>query len=86
MTQKEVEDYHVPYLQKIKAGFSFSNSFLFRAPFAQPIYNREFPKNMPTLETPVKNLFIANLDMTYPFDRGTNYAVQLGKKAASCMV
>jgi len=24
-------------------------------------------------------VFVANMDMTYPYDRGTNYAVKLGK-------
>ena len=29
-----------------------------------------------------EKLFIANMSMVYPFDRGTNYAVELGNKAA----
>lgn len=56
-----------------------TNYFLFKAPFAQPIFDKDFEKNMPTFITPDKNFFVANLDMTYPYDRGTNYAVKLGK-------
>jgi len=55
---------------------------MFKAPFAQPIFDKEFVKNKPYFITPVKNFFIANLDMTYPYDRGTNYAVKLGKEVA----
>jgi len=60
--------------------FQISNSFLFKAPWAQPIFDRDFEKNKPDYITPDKNFFIANLDMTYPYDRGTNYAVKLGKE------
>jgi len=60
--------------------FKILNSFLFKAPWAQPIFDKDFEKNKPDFITPDKNFFIANLDMTYPYDRGTNYAVKLGKK------
>lgn len=58
-------------------------TYLFKGPFAQPIFSREFLRNKPEFETPVKGFFIANLDMTYPYDRGTNYAVDLGNQVAS---
>ncbi len=56
---------------------------LFKGPFAQPIFNKTFITSKPDFETPVKNFYIANLDMTYPYDRGTNYAVDLGNKVAN---
>ncbi len=71
-----------PYLKILNSKFSILNSFLFKAPFAQPIFDKNFVKNKPDFITPVKNFFIANLDMTYPYDRGTNYAVKLGKQVA----
>lgn len=66
----------------VNSQFLILNSYLFKAPFAQPIFDRDFEKNKPDFITPVKNFFIANLDMTYPYDRGTNYAVKLGKEVA----
>ena len=59
-----------------------TNLFVFKALYAQPIFDHDFEKNMPTFKTPDKNFFVANLDMTYPYDRGTNYAVKLGKQVA----
>ena len=56
---------------------------LFKAPYAQPIFDREFTTLSRSFLTPAKNIFIANMDMTYPFDRGTNYAVQLGKDVSN---
>lgn len=83
MDDRELIDYVLPYLKKISnTGFRVSKYYAFRAPFAQPIFDKNFVKNKPDFVTPTKNFFIANLDMTYPFDRGTNYAVKLGKQVA----
>ena len=49
---------------------------------AQPIFDKEFLKLKPTFQSPVDGFYIANMDMTYPYDRATNYAVQLGRTVA----
>jgi Tfp pilus assembly pilus retraction ATPase PilT len=36
----------------------------------------------PDYETPIENLFLANMSLIYPEDRGTNFAVDVGNKAA----
>ncbi|MEK9169182.1 MAG: FAD-dependent oxidoreductase, partial [Patescibacteria group bacterium] len=83
MKKEELVKLVLPYLNKIQnSEFRIQNSFLFKAPFAQPIFDKEFVKNKPDFITPIKNFFIANLDMTYPYDRGINYAVKLGKEVA----
>ncbi len=82
MSKEEVLDYWLPHLRILNSKFKILNSYLFKGPFAQPIFDKEFVKNKPDFETPIKNFFIANLDMTYPYDRGTNYAVKLGKEVA----
>lgn len=56
---------------------------LIKAPYAQPIFDSEFTTIPRTFATREKNILIANLDMTYPYDRGTNYAVQLGKEVSN---
>ncbi|EKE15102.1 MAG: hypothetical protein ACD_12C00146G0002 [uncultured bacterium] len=82
MNKEEIIKLVKPHLKILNSKFLILNSFLFKAPFAQPIFDKDFEKNMPTFITPDKNFFIANLDMTYPYDRGTNYAVKLGKQVA----
>lgn len=83
MNQKQVAEFVLPHIRKISGnGFKVINAYLFKGPFAQPIFDSDFVKNRPDFLTPVKNFFIANLDMTYPYDRGTNYAVKLGKKVS----
>ena len=85
MPDEKLLEYVMPYLKKISPEFrqnQISNYFTFRAPFAQPVFDKEFLKGKPDFKTPLRNFYIANLDMTYPYDRGTNYAVKLGKQVA----
>lgn len=51
----------------------------FDAPFAQPIIPLNYSKMIPSFETPLKNVYLANMQQVYPWDRGTNYAVELGE-------
>ncbi len=67
----------------ITKDFKVINTYDFIGPFAQPIFDATFVKNKPDFITPVPNFYIANLDMTYPYDRGTNYAVKLGREVSA---
>ena len=59
---------------------------LFIAPFAQPIIPVNYSKIKPPLKTPLKNVYLANIQQVYPWDRGTNYAVELGEKVAEIIL
>jgi protoporphyrinogen oxidase len=84
MSDEEILNYYLPHLNKItNYKLQITNYFVFKTPWAQPIFDKEFIKNKPEFITPIKNLYLANLDMTYPYDRGTNYAVKLGKEVAN---
>ena len=76
-----------PYLQKINPHFNFqrltTNDYqLFLGPFAQPVFFTNYSKIKPEFNTPINNVYLANMDMVYPWDRGTNYAIELGYKVA----
>lgn len=77
---EEMATFVFPYLQKINPSLKKAPRVvrLFKAPFAQPICDEGFLAIDRGFKTPIKNFFVANLDMTYPYDRGTNYAVKLG--------
>jgi hypothetical protein len=57
--------------------------WVFRTPYAQPIPFVNHSQNIPPLQTPLKGVFMANMSQVYPWDRGTNYAVQLGREVAA---
>lgn len=82
MTKNEVLSYFSPHISRISPAFQreIVRSYLFKGPYAQPIFDKTFIKNKPEMETPVKGFLVANLDMTYPHDRGTTYAVKWGRE------
>lgn len=73
-----------PCLKKINPTYNLSliTYHLFKVPFAQPIIPKSYSKIIPPLTTPLPNVYLANIQQVYPWDRGTNYAVELGEKVA----
>ncbi|MBI2431035.1 MAG: NAD(P)/FAD-dependent oxidoreductase [Candidatus Levybacteria bacterium] len=84
MSADELLKVYDPYLKKINPTYhsSLIASHLFKVPFAQPIIPLNYSKIIPPFETPLKNIYLANIQQVYPWDRGTNYAVELGEKIA----
>ncbi len=84
MTKQQLLKKFLPFIKRLSpdSKFKIHDSYLFTAPFAQPVHELHYSKRAPTIQTPIPNLYLANLDSIYPWDRGTNYAVELGQKAA----
>jgi protoporphyrinogen oxidase len=61
-------------------------SWLFRARYAQPVPLVNHSQHIPALRTPMPGLFLATMSQVYPWDRGTNYAVEIGRRAAGEMM
>jgi len=82
MDAKDLLKLYDPWLKKINPNYQLSTiSYqLFRAPFAQPIVTPKYSKIVPSFTTPLNNVYLANIQQVYPWDRGTNYAVELGMK------
>lgn len=59
---------------------------VFKAPFAQPIIPTNYSKSVPPFKTPLRNVYLANMQQVYPWDRGTNYAVSIGKTIAEIIM
>ena len=79
----------LPALQKINPGFSrewVRNSWLNRTAYAQPVPLVNHSKNIPSIISPIKGLYFASMSQVYPWDRGTNYAVEIGRRAARLMM
>ncbi|MFZ2025648.1 MAG: FAD-dependent oxidoreductase [Microgenomates group bacterium] len=88
-TKEELLALFFPYLKKIAPHFSkkdITNMFLFTVPNAQPVHTCNYSKCAPVIVTPYKHIYLANLDSIYPWDRGTNYAVEFGKLAAHTLL
>jgi protoporphyrinogen oxidase len=78
----------VPYLSRINPSFDRSwitERWAFGAPFAQPIVTVDYRDHIPPFETPIPNLFVANMFQVYPHDRGQNYSVKLAERLVATL-
>ena len=85
LSPDELIDHYEAGLRAVNPAFSkrwIRRRWLFREPDAQPIVTVGYRERMPSLQTPVPGLSLANTTQVYPEDRGTNYAVRLGRQAA----
>ncbi len=75
----------LPALTAINPDFDRSwirRTWFARTSYAQPVVPLGFSAHIPPLETPLPGLYLASMSQVYPWDRGTNYAVEIGRKAA----
>jgi protoporphyrinogen oxidase len=85
MTKEELITLYLPYLRKVNRLFRkkwIKSMHVFRKPFAQPVFPVNYSLELPKIKTKEKGLYLANMSMVYPFDRGTNYAVKMGMDVA----
>ncbi|MFZ2202417.1 MAG: FAD-dependent oxidoreductase [Microgenomates group bacterium] len=86
LAEEKLLELFLPFLSKINPSFKPSwvkRSWCFEAPFAQPVFGVNYSQRLPGIRTALPDLYIANMSQVYPWDRGTNYAVELGLRAAN---
>ena len=89
MSDDDIIGSYVPHLRRINPDFDPSwirNTWVFRERAAQPIIPMRYSERIPSLRTPLANLYLANTTQIYPEDRGTNYSVRLGDDVASLIL
>jgi len=67
-----------PKLSKINPEFKKEDVvkiYKFIDRYGQMVVDKDYRKNKPEMKTPIIGVYLANMDLTYPFDRGINYAV-----------
>lgn len=85
MSDEELLEHFVPALKKFNPGFSrdwVKKVWVFKTNYAQPVPLVNHSKNIPSIETPIEGLYFASMSQVYPWDRGTNFAVEIGRRAA----
>jgi protoporphyrinogen oxidase len=89
MTDEELCATYVPSLKRFNPDFDPSwikQTWIFKEPYAQPVPFVNHSCNIPSTRTPLPGLFFASMSHVYPWDRGTNYAVRLGREVAAEMM
>ncbi len=88
LNQDEILERFLPALKKFNPRFErdwVRKSWLFRTSYAQPVPLLNHSINIPSIQTPIDGIFFASMSQVYPWDRGTNFAVEIGRKAARLM-
>ncbi len=86
MSADELLERFLPSLKNFNPKFERSwvkQKWLFKAPYAQPVPFVDHSRNIPDVKTPVDGLWLASMSQVYPWDRGTNFAVELGRDVAA---
>jgi len=85
LTKEQLLERFLPTLKRVNPAFEPSwvrDSWLHREVYAQPIVPVNHSRNIPSLATPLNGLYWASMSQVYPWDRGTNFAVELGQRVA----
>ncbi|MFQ5944168.1 MAG: NAD(P)/FAD-dependent oxidoreductase [Anaerolineales bacterium] len=86
LSQFELLERFVPALSRINPAFEpewINTSWLYRTSYAQPIPPVNHSRSIPDIQTPIPGLWLASMSQVYPWDRGTNFAVEVARRAAA---
>jgi protoporphyrinogen oxidase len=89
LPKKEVISAYLPALARVNENFDPSwivKSHHFRADYAQPVVPVDYRKRIPPFRSSVPGLYLCTMAQIFPEDRGQNYAVAYGEKAAKAVL
>jgi protoporphyrinogen oxidase len=89
LSQEALLEHFLPVLSKFNPDFTpdwVQKTWLFRTKYAQPVPEVNHSQKIPAINTPITGLFFASMSQVYPWDRGTNFAVEISRKAADMMI
>lgn len=85
MDAEQVFERYLDGLRKLNPKFDPSwvrEKWFFKDPGGQPVIGTNYSQSIPDIRTGVTGLYLANTTQVYPEDRGQNYSLLLGEKAA----
>jgi protoporphyrinogen oxidase len=88
-SKEQLLERFLPALNRFNPNFEqnwVKKAWLFRTTYAQPVPLVDHSKNIPDIQTPIEGIYYASMSQVYPWDRGTNFAVEIGRRAAKLMV
>ena len=89
LSDEELLERFIPAFEKINREFSrdwIKKVWVTKTNYAQPVPLVNHSKNIPSIQTPIEGLYFASMSQVYPWDRGTNFAVEIGRRAARMML
>ena len=89
LSKEELLEKFLPALSRFNPDFDRSwvkETWLWKESYAQPVPPVNHSQNIPDIRTPIDNLYFASMSQVYPWDRGTNFAVEIGRRVAKMVM
>lgn len=89
LSKEELLEKFLPALKRFNENFDRSwvkDVWVWKTNYAQPVPPVNHSQNIPPLRTPLKGLYFASMSQVYPWDRGTNFAVEIGREVAKMVM
>lgn len=89
LSNEELLERFIPAFKRINPAFEkdwVKKVWVNKTNYAQPVPLVNHSKNIPAIQTPIDGLYFASMSQVYPWDRGTNFAVEIGRRAAKMML
>ena len=89
LSDEELLERFIPAFKRINPAFEkdwVKKVWVNKTNYAQPVPLVNHSKNIPAIQTPIEGLYFASMSQVYPWDRGTNFAVEIGRRAARMML
>lgn len=89
LSDEQLIERFTPAFKKFNPAFDRSwirKAWVFRTHYAQPVPLVNHSTHIPPIRTPLPGLYFASMSQVYPWDRGTNFAVEIGRRAARLML
>ena len=89
LSDEQLLERFLPAFKRINPDFSrewVKKVWVTKTEYAQPVPLLNHSKNIPAIQTPIEGLYFASMSQVYPWDRGTNFAVEIGRRAAGLML
>ena len=89
MSDAQLLERFMPAFKKFNPAFEkdwVKKVWVFKTNYAQPVPLVNHSKNIPAIKTSIPGLYFASMSQVYPWDRGTNFAVEIGRRAAKMMI
>jgi protoporphyrinogen oxidase len=85
LSDEQLLEIYISAFQRINPKFTrewVNKMWVFKTNYAQPVPLLNHSVNISDVRTPIEGLYFASMSQVYPWDRGTNFAVEIGRRAA----
>ncbi len=86
MDKDQLLERFMPSLVRFNPDFKpdwVNRAWLKKSNYAQPVPLVNHSQNIPAVQTPLEGIYFASMSQVYPWDRGTNFAVEIAHKASA---